>query len=285
MILVMTALLVACGGNEGDDGEGAQGNDTEDKGEITIGNAPYDYEVPFLEITTLVAEELGYEVNVLEGDVGFMFLSLAEGDIDIWPGIWPAMHAPFLEQFDEQFELGSKIFEDAPTGWAVPSYVDVDTIGELVGNEDIVNGELTGFEPGAGMMLTSEDVIEAHGLDLELLSGTMASMLAEVEYATSQQEPILFLGWRPHTMFREYDIKMLEDEKGIWGNDSDQWGITHGFNETAPEVYNFVKNMKMSIDDVEAYLYQQQEEGQDPTELAKQWIEDNRSDVDSWIEG
>jgi glycine betaine/proline transport system substrate-binding protein len=286
MILIMSALLVACGGDdEGNNGTETEGNDTEDKGVITIGKAPYDYEDPFVEITTIIAEEHGYEVEVMEGDVGFMFLSLAENDIDIWSGIWPSMHSEYLERFDGQFELGSVIFDDAPTGWAVPSYVEIDTIGELVGNEDIVNGELTGFEPGSGMMLTSEEVIEAHGLDLELVSGTMASMLTEVEYAISQEEPIVFLGWRPHTMFSAFDIKMLEDDEGIWGDDSDQWGIAHGFNDTAPEVYNFVKNMKMSLDDVEEYLYQHQEEDQDPAELAEQWIEDNRSDIDAWLEG
>ncbi|SHG59012.1 glycine betaine ABC transporter substrate-binding protein [Ornithinibacillus halophilus] len=286
ILLIMSALLVACGGNdEGDNNEeDAQGNDAEDKGVITIGNAPYDYETPPVEITKLIAEEQGYEVEVLEGDIGFMFLSMQQGDVDIWPGLWPNIHETYYEKFAGDFQEGSTIFDGAPTGWVAPTYMGIESIDELVGNEDIVDGKLIGFEPGSGMMLTSEEVVEAHGLDLEIVSGTMSSMLTEVEYAISQQEPILFLGWRPHTMFRKYDIVALEDSKGYWGDDSFVWGVNNDFESKAPEIYNFVNNFEMSIDEVEEYLYQNQDEGQDATELAKQWIEDNRSDIDAWLE-
>lgn len=287
MIFIMSAILVACGGgdNENDNGEDAQGNDTEDKGVITIGNAPYDYETPPIEITKLIAEEQGYEVEVIEGDVAFMFLAIQQGDVDIWPGLWPGIHGTYYEQFEGDFQEGSAIFTDTPTGWAVPTYTGIETIEELVGNEDLVNGELIGLEPGSGMMLTSEEVVEAYGLDLELVSGSMASMLAELDYAVSQEEPILFLGWRPHTMYRNYDMTFLEDSKGYWSTDDYLWAYGNDFESKAPEIYNFVNHFEMSIDDVEEYLYQNQDEGQDATELAQQWIEDNRSDIDAWLEG
>ncbi|WP_138419703.1 glycine betaine ABC transporter substrate-binding protein [Aquibacillus sediminis] len=278
-------LLGACGAEEnGEDNNGAENGDTENDTVITIGNAPYDYETPPIEITKLIAEEYGYEVEVMEGDVAFMFLSLTQNDVDIWPGVWPEIHQTYLDKFDGEFEMGSTIYDEAPTGWAVPTYVEADTIGELVGNEEMVNGKLIGFEPGSGMMLTTEEVIEAHGLDLEVVSGTMASMMAEVDYAVSQEEPILFLGWRPHTMFRNYDLKVLEDEEGIWGVDSQDWGVSNDFKDKAPEIYNFVNNFEMSIEEVEEYLYNNQDEGKDATELAQQWIDDNRSDIDAWLE-
>ncbi|MBU9723510.1 MULTISPECIES: glycine betaine ABC transporter substrate-binding protein [Bacillaceae] len=280
-LIISASLLGACGAADNDEGNnGATGNGTV----ITIGNAPYDYETPPIEITKLIAEEFGYEVQVMEGDIAFMFLSLTQDDIDIWPGIWPGIHRTYKEQFEGDYEVGSTIFDDAPTGWAVPTYVEVDTIGELVGNEDAVNGKLIGFEPGSGMMLTTEEVVEAHGLDLEVVSGTMASMMAEVDYAISQEEPILFLGWRPHTMFRNYDLKILEDEEGYWGTDGFQWGISNDFKDKAPEIYNLVTNFEMSIEDVEEYLYNNQDEGKDVTELAQQWIDDNRSDIDAWLD-
>lgn len=271
-LIISTFIFGACGGDGAADMT------------IRIGNAPYDYETPPTEITRLIAEELGYAVEVVEGDIGFMFLSLAQDDTDIWPGIWPSIHRTYIDEFEGQIEMGSRIFDNAPTGWAVPKYVEADTIGELVGNEDMVNGQLIGFEPGSGMMLTTEEVVEAHGLDLEIVSGSMASMLAEVDYATRQEEPILFLGWRPHTMFTKYDIKILEDEEGYWGTDSFDWGVNNDFKDKAPEIYNLVNNFEMSIDEVEQYLYANQEEGIDASELAQQWIDDNRADIDAWLE-
>ena len=251
---------------------------------IKVGHAPYDYEEPMIEVFTQIAEEQGYTVDVVEGDIGFMFMSLAQGDIDVWPGIWlPSIHRSYHEERGDDYELGSAIFEDAPVGWAVPTYVEADSIADLVGNEDLVDGELTGFEPGSGMMLVSEEIVEGYGLDLEVVPGSMASMMSEVEYATQQEEPILFLGWRPHVMFRNYDIKMLEDPEGYWEQDDYFWGVAEGFDERAPEMYRFVNNFKMSIDDTEDFLYGYQEAGEDLSDLAAQWIEDNRSDIDAWL--
>ncbi|MBE0467786.1 MAG: hypothetical protein IBX71_11275, partial [Candidatus Desulforudis sp.] len=231
-------LLAGCGG------------DGADKATVVkIGKAPYDYEDPVLAVTRQIAVEQGYEVEVVEGDIGFMFLSLAQGDTDIWPGIWlPSIHGTYLSRYGDSFELGSAIFENAPLGWAVPQYVEVDSIADLKGNEDVVNGKLYGLEPGCGMMLVSQEIIDGYGLDLELIGGSLPSMMAEVDYAFKQHQPIAFLAWRPHTMFRNYKIKILDDPEGYWAYDSEYWGIGEGFAEKAPDLYNFCKNFKMNIE-------------------------------------
>lgn len=275
MLFISLIALAACG-NSGD------GNN-EDK-TIIIGHAPYDYELPDIEVTKILADELGYTVEVLEGDVGFMFASLDTGDIDIWPGVWlPSIHKTYQEQYEDKYELGSAIYEDAPIGWAVPKYVEIDSIDEMKGNEDIFNGKVTGLEPGAGMMLVSEQIIEAYDLDLELVSGSTAAMLAEAEYAVSQNEPIVILGWRPHTMIAKYDLKILEETKGYWEQDSQLWGINKDFANKAPEIYNLVKNFKMSIEDHEDFLVHT-ENGGDPAEWAQQWIEEHRTEIDGWLD-
>ena len=252
---------------------------------IKIGHAPYDYEVPVIEITKQIAAEKGYEVDVVEGDIGFMFLSLVQGDIDIWPGIWlPSIHKSYQEKYKDQYELGSAIFEDAPIGWGVPKYVDVDSTADLKGNESAVDGKLVGFEPGSGMMLVSEKIIEGYDLDIDLVPGTLSAMMAEVDYSIEHEEPILFLAWRPHTMMRKYDIKILDDPKGYWEYDTEYWGIREGFKDKSSEIYNFVNNFEMSIDETEEFLYAYQEQDKDVEDLAKSWIEDNRSKIDSWLE-
>ena len=260
-------------------------NDTGQDRVIKLGHAPYDYEVPIIEITKQIADERGYQVEVLEGDIGFMFMSLVQGDIDAWPGVWlPSIHRTYQEKYGDQYELGSAIFTDAPVGWVVPKYVEIDSIADLQGNEDLVGGKLVGFEPGSGMMLVSEEVVDGYDLNIEILSGTMASMMAEVDYAIKQQQPILFLGWRPHTMMVKYDVKVLDDPKGYWEKDSELWGIRKGFQDKAPDMYNFFKNFKMSLDDTEEFLYAYQEEGKDVKALAKAWIDEHRTEINSWFE-
>ncbi len=276
LLMVSMGLVAGCGGE----------GDTENNKVIKIGQAPYDYEVPFIEITKQIAVEQGYKVEVVKGDVGFMFMSLDQGDTDIWPGVWlPSIHETYQEKYKDKYELGSAIFADAPIGWTVPEYVDADSIADLKGNEELVGGKLIGFEPGSGMMQVSKEIVEGYGLDIQIVSGTVASMMAEVDYAIKHEEPVLFLGWHPHTMMRKYDVKILDDPKGYWEYDSEYWGINKGFSEKAPDMYNYCKNFKMSIEDTEAFLYAYQEENKKIETLAKEWIEKNRSKIDTWLEG
>ena len=272
LMLLISVILVACGGNDNE------------KTVIKIGHAPYDYEEPPLEITKQIAEEQGYEVEVVEGDVGFLFLALEQGDIDIWPGLWlPSIHKSYAEEFEGKYIQGSAIFENAPTGLVAPKYVDIDEVPDLVGNEAIVNNKIVGFEPGSGMMIVAQELIDGYGLDMELVSGTMASMLAEVDYAISQEEPILFIGWRPHTMFQKYDLKNIDDPEGYYEYDSYYWAIHNEFEEKAPDLFNYVMNFKQSIDENEEFLVGKEEEGLSMEEMAAEWIKENRSQIDGWL--
>lgn len=281
------SLMTACGTNNDNSGNEGADRNTQGGGKsetITIGHAPYDYELPAIEVTTILAKELGYDVKMMNADVGFLFAALDSGDIDIWPGVWlPSIHKTYQERYGDKYELGSEIFEKAPIGWAVPDYVDIDSIADLKGNEDKVNGKVIGLEPGAGMMLVSEEIIKGYDLDLELVSGSMAGMLAEVDYAVSQNEPIVILGWRPHAMIQKYGLKILEDPEGYWELDSQIWGIERNFKNKAPEIYSLVKNFKMSIDDHEDFLLHV-EDGGNAEEWAKQWIDEHRDDIDTWLQ-
>ena len=268
------ALIIAgCGGSDGE---------SENK-VIKIGKAPYDYEGPPLEITKIIAKEQGYDVEVVEGDVGFMFLSLAEGDIDIWPGVWlPSLHETYHEEFEGDYELGSVIYQSALSGLTVAEHSEINSIPELKGNEELFGNKIIGIEPGAGLMKRAERFIEDYDLDFELVSGSTSSMLAEVDYATTHGEEILFLGWRPHAMFMKYDIRGLEDPDEYFNRDYFQWGVGKDFKEKAPEMYEYVNNFEMDVEDMEDFLYEI-EEGADLNDLVEEWIEENRSTIDGWL--
>jgi len=275
-VMISVMLLGGC----------SEENKENEKKVIRIGQAPYDYEMPHVEILKQIAIEQGYEVKIVKGAVGFMFLSLTQSDVDVWSGVWlPSIHETYHEKYGNQYELGNAIFENAPLGWVVPEYIDINSIADLVGNEDVVNKKLTGIEPGSGMMMVSEKIVKGYDLDMELVAGTMASMMAELDYAVTHQKPIVFLGWRPLAMMLKYDVKVLEDPKGYWQRDGEYWGIRKGLNEDAPDLYNFCKYHKMSLDDVETFLYENQENGKKVEDLAREWIENNRSQIASWLEG
>ncbi|MBB5172334.1 glycine betaine ABC transporter substrate-binding protein [Texcoconibacillus texcoconensis] len=286
-VLSLTALtgvvmLSACGAEEGSGEEGT--SDSEEKPTITLGEVPYDQALPLLAIIESIAEELGYPTEIMEGDVGVMYTGIARGDVDVYADMWlPTLHASYLDQYEDSIELLGTLYENADTGWAVPEYMeDINSIEDLKGNEDMFDYEVVGIEPGAGMMPVSEEVIEEYDLDLELVSASTEAMLAEVSRLTANEEPVVFLAWRPHSMFQLFDIKMLDDPNDIWEKDDVVTGVGADFEEKAPDLHGFLEDFEISIEDVEEMMVSMEDEELD--DLADEWIEDNREDVDEWLE-
>lgn len=84
-------------------------------------------------------------------------------------------------------------------------------------------------------------------------------------------------------MFTKYDIKVLDDPKGIWILDDAITGLNPGLKEKAPEIYEFMQNFKIDIEDIEAMLDEMETSGGDIEELTKEWIEENRDEIDAML--
>ena len=280
-IILCASLLigaVACGSSD----KAAK----EKQVEINIGQDPYEHDWIYTNIIKQLAEERGYKVNVIEGDMGFMFLGLAQGDIDVFPDLWlPVLHKTYMDKYEGKFELVGTIAKEIPLGMAVPSYTNFDSIADLKDNADAIGNRIVGIEPSAGIMLTAEETLEAYDLEdsIKLLEGSTPAMLAEVDKSIKLKEPIVFLAWRPHTMFTKYDIKILDDPKGIWAFDNIEIGANPNLKEKAPDMYKFLQHFNMSVDETEAMLLRVKEENISIEDLASEWIEKHRDEVDSYF--
>lgn len=274
LVLVLAFVAVGCGGG------------STDKDTIAIGKTPYPNEWVPVHIIQHIAEELGYDTEIVEGEIGFAFLGVAQGDIDIYPDVWlPTLHKSYVDKYEDDIELTGTVYNNAAMGIAAPSYVDINSISELKGRGDEFGGRIVGIEPSAGLMLTTEDVMKAYELEdeYELLEGSTPAMLAEVERAIASEQPILFLAWRPHTMFVNYDMKLLEDTKGIWEFDSSLTAVAKDLKDKAPDLYEFTQKFEIPIDDIEGILAEMDETDKDVEVLAKEWIEKNRDKVDKML--
>ncbi|WZL73296.1 glycine betaine ABC transporter substrate-binding protein [Clostridiaceae bacterium 35-E11] len=252
---------------------------------ISIGKVPYPHEWIPLNVIKQVAEEQGYRVEEVEGDIGFMFLGLSQGSIDILPDVWlPILHKNYMDKYEGKIDLVNTLYEKTEMGLGVPSYVEVDSIAELNKNAELFDNRIVGIEPSTGMMLTAEETIEDYNMDnIELVEGSTPAMLAEVDKAAKNNEPVLFLAWRPHVMFLKYDIKILKDEKNIWKYDDVMTGVNPGLKEKAPDLYHFLQEFSISIQDIEEILYKAETEDKNIEELTAQWIEDHREEIDKMI--
>ncbi|WP_195576230.1 glycine betaine ABC transporter substrate-binding protein [Paenibacillus sp. 1001270B_150601_E10] len=146
--------------------------------------------------------------------------------------------------------------------------------------------EIVGIDPGAGIMQATEKAIEEYGLtNIKLIEGSGAAMTAALDKAISKQQPIIITGWTPHWKFAKYDLKYLEDPKNVYGGNEQIHTIARiGLKEEQPDAYKMLDQFEWEPADMESIMVAIQE-GADPKEAAKQWVEEHADKVDKWIEG
>lgn len=144
-------------------------------------------------------------------------------------------------------------------------------------------GKIVGIEPGAGIMKATEKAIEDYNLDFELQESSSAAMAASLKKAIDAKEWIVVTGWTPHWMFAKWDLKYLEDPKGVYGGEEHIATIARkGLAEDNPVAYEMLDNFHWAPADMEAVMLDIQN-GMTPDEAAQKWIEENRDKVNKWI--
>ncbi len=279
--LAAVTVLSACGSDN---------NDGESSGSIEIGYNLYAEAIAFSHVWEQLLEEQGYDVELASVEKAFLFTGTEQGDFDIGFNAWlPFTDQNYIDEETEDIDVQEDgvLYEGATLGLAVPTYMeDVNSIEDLPDAYDDVNGEIMGIDPGSALMsVTEDDVIPHYGLeDFTLAASSEQAMVAELESAYQNEEPIVVTLWSPHWTLGEYDMKFLDDPDGIYGEPDDIYYIARdGLADDHAEIITWLNNAQFDDDNL-GELLQLQSELDDDVEAARQWIEDNRELVDSWLE-
>ncbi len=256
------------------------------KGNVTITYVEWDCAVASTYVAQAVLQEkLGYNVEVLPVGAAAMWQALATGDSDAMVTAWlPVTHADYLARVkDDVIEL-NVVARGAKIGLVVPEYVTIGSITEMNANADKFRGRIVGIDPGAGIMGLTEEVIKEYGLtNIELVEGSGATMAAALQDAVRNNEWVAVTGWSPHWKFGRWDLKYLEDPKGVYGDEEYIATVVRkGLDNDMPEVYSFLENFSWTQNQMAEVMVMNQE-GKDPYESAKTFINDNPELVSQWL--
>jgi ABC-type proline/glycine betaine transport system substrate-binding protein len=289
-VAMSVALLAGCGANNGDNGGGSGNGASNAKKEIKLAYVAWDSEIASTHVVKEVLEtKLGYKVDMLQVDAGPMWSGIADGSADAMVAAWlPTTHESYLADNEGKLEDLGPNLEGTKLGLVVPAYMDVNSIEELATDAAVGDGvkyTITGIEPGAGLMMKTEDVLEQYGLKDKwtLLESSSAAMTQALENAYKKEEPIIVTGWTPHWKFAKMDLKYLEDPKGVYGQDEQiHTVVRNGLKDAQPEAYAFLDKFNWSPDDMAAVMIDIVE-GASPEDAAKAWVEANGDKVDAWL--
>ncbi|WP_117170033.1 glycine betaine ABC transporter substrate-binding protein [Paraliobacillus sediminis] len=281
--VLLVGLIVACGQDE-DATDGETQEETSNSQTITLGVTPWTSTVPPTEIASLILQDMGYEIEQTQADAGSVYVGLSGGDIDVFMDSWLPVHDVYLEKYSDSIEETAMSYDNAASGWVVPTYMeDINSIADIKGIEDEFDNEMYGIEDGASVTGVIDELIEGYDLDIEQVNSSEGGMIAQAMRKMENEEPVIFYGWRPHSMFNKFDLKVLEEEKGFFESASVHVITNNELQETAPDAYEFLSNWSIPIDDVEEMIVKIEEDEIEPKVVAQEWIDNNQDKVDEML--
>ncbi len=262
-----------------------------DKGEVVLTYVEWSSEVASTNVVKVVLEELGYQVDIMTVTAIWMWQAVANSDADAHVAAWlPTTHELYWNVMKDRVEnLGPNLL-GAKIGLVVPTYVTLNSIEELNGNADKFKGKIIGIDPAAGLMNKTMEVIDEYELDkLSLVKGSGPEMTKKLAEAIEKKEWIVVTGWTPHWKFSRWNLKYLDDPKGIYqpkdkrGDEYIATIVRQGMKEDMPEVYRVLDNFYWEPADMEQVMVWNSKEGADPYQNAKRWVEGNRDKVNRFF--
>jgi glycine betaine/proline transport system substrate-binding protein len=240
----------------------------------------------------ILEEEMGYDVELVLADIDLQYQRLADGDIDVMLMSWlPVTHQKYWDRYVDKVDNLGPIYTRARLGWVVPEYVPEDKLSSIEDLKDPevaknLGYEITGIDQSAGLMHASEKALEEYGLDsYSLIASSGAGMTSAISRAASREEWIVATGWSPHWKFAAWDLRYLEDPKGVLGGKEKIHALARqDFYQDVPyEVYEFFSRFYMPLDELQNVMYQARENSY--KEAIDKYLQNNPKRVQYWVTG
>ncbi|MFB6290662.1 MAG: ABC transporter substrate-binding protein [Candidatus Bipolaricaulia bacterium] len=256
------------------------------------------------QVAKQILETLGYKVEATQLQVPATYKALSIGDLDVFLGGWIPTMLTYLEPYFEEgtIEKLSVNLNETVYRNAVPKYVwdaGVHSLADLDKPKFRDKFDLNGngkpefylIEPGNEGNKIVIDAIknDTYGLgDWESIASSTSGMLSQVKKAAKNKDWIVFLGWKPHWMNIEWDLKYLDDPKRIWPKPGKEvvWTLSRtGLKEDLPQVYKFFEQFQVTPAWQSNWIYEYTYEGNKPEKVAEMWIKNHLDVVDMWVYG
>jgi glycine betaine/proline transport system substrate-binding protein len=241
---------------------------------------------------------LGYEPKTQLLAVPVTYESMKNKDIDVFLGNWqPTMESirkPYLDA--KTVELIEKPnLEGAKYTLAVPTYAfdaGLKSFADIVKFKDQLDGKIYGIEPRNDGNKIILDMIakNADGLkDFNLVESSEQGMLAEVDRATRQKKPIVFLGWEPHPMNSKYDMKYLSGGDDTFGPDYGGatvfTNVRAGYIGDCPNIGKLITNLKFTLPMENEVMGKILFDKEEAPKAAEEWLKAHPDAWAAWLDG
>lgn len=249
-----------------------------------------DAEVVSKMTTIILQQGMKKDVELTLADIAVQYRGVADGDLDVMLMSWqPLTHKSYMAKYGDRLEDLGPIYEGANLGLVIPASIpesEVSSIADLSKPEvmEKFGGQIQGISPNAGISAMTKEAMKAYGFDYELLPGTGPKMAMEIGKAIKKDKGIIATGWRPHWKWAKYDLRYLDDPKGVFGGSESIHAVaTKGFSDRQPDVAAFLKRIDLTVAEVEELMMQARNTSH--REAIYKWINNNPKRIQYWMTG
>ncbi|MEQ5843177.1 choline ABC transporter substrate-binding protein [Paraburkholderia acidicola] len=248
-------------------------------------------------LASTVFEGLGYQPVTTVASVPISFAGLKTKQLDVSLGYWwPVQEkaiAPFVDAKTIEV-LQPPNLSGAKATFAVPTYeydAGLKTFADIAKHRTELDGKIYGIEPGSSANAAIKKMIDMNQFGLggfKLIESSEAGMLITVDRAIRDKKWVLFLGWEPHPMNIQIDMKYLTGSDGVFGpNDGEARVYTltsPDFLTRCPNAGKLVSNLRFTTQ-LENVVMQSVMNKEKPTDAAKAYLKKNPQVLDTWLAG
>jgi glycine betaine/proline transport system substrate-binding protein len=241
--------------------------------------------------------DLGYEpeTNLLSVPVTF---AVTKGrSIDVYLGNWmPAQtHArqPYID--DGSIEVVRENLTGAKYTLAVPAYTyaaGLKDFSDIARFGAALNSTIYGIEAGSDgnrhiLTMIRENEYGLGGF--HLIDSSEQGMLAQVARAYAAHAPIVFLGWEPHPMNMQFELRYLTGGDASFGPNfggATVMTVTRGgYLKACPNVGRLLKNLEFTIRGESELMKLIITDHATPEAAASRWLAAHPATVAQWLSG
>ncbi len=250
--------------------------------------------------TALVAQlvrSIGYLPNITVLSVPVTFASLKNNDIDVFLGNWmPAQtadRAPY--DADGSVAVIRPNLLGAKYTLAVPAYTyeaGLKDFNDIRRFGAALNNSIYGIEPGndGNRLVLKMLKQDQFGLgDFKLIESSEQGMLAQVERAYRNKQPVVFLAWEPHPMNMRFDLKYLAGGDAVFGPNyggATIYTVTRkGYSAECPNMGRLLTNLTFTLRGESEMMAAILDRHEQPEIAAAEWLKANPTVTKAWLEG
>ena len=250
--------------------------------------------------TALAAQmlrDLGYAPTTSLLSVPVTFASLKNKDIDVFLGNWmPAQDADRRQYVEEgSIDVVGANLGGAKYTLAVPAYAweaGLRTFDDIHRFAPALKNAIYGIEPGNDGNRHVLEMLKQNLFDLgdfKLIESSEQGELSQVERATRNKEPIVFLAWEPHPMNMRFDLRYLAGGDAVFGPNfggATIYTVTRrGYAAECPNVGRLLHNLQFTLRGESEMMAAILDRHEQPDLAAAEWLKANPTIVKAWLAG